>query len=141
MGFSISYGEKYIITSGDYGVLERVFQNKPVWVYDDLTRVKTFTSLNNANKFFTKNNLDVTACDIVQVKELYKPVFNIRINDNKIESKFTWSLKSDPNKHYQFDHDDKDNAEIELRRLKGIMLQKYQEMIMHSITINLPEFK
>ncbi len=139
MGFSILYGEKYIITSGDYGILERMFQDKPVWVYDDLSRAKTFVSLKNANKFFTKNEISLTGCDIVRVKEIYKPVFNIKINGNEIESYFTWSLKSEPNKHFQFDHDDKLNAEKELKRLKVITLQKYQEMIMDSITLKLPE--
>ena len=58
MGFSILYGEKYIITSGTDRILERVFNKKPVWVYDDLDRIKTFNSITAANNFIIKNAVD-----------------------------------------------------------------------------------
>jgi len=137
MGFSILYGEKYIITSGEDRVLERVFNNKPVWVYDDLDRIKTFNSITAANNFIIKNEIE--DADIIQIKDRYKPVFNIEFNVIKIEVYLTWSNIQSPNKSTQFDYDDKENALIELDRLKLILIHKYQDMIMYSKNLNLPE--
>ena len=137
MGFSILYGEKYIIISGTDRILERVFNKKPVWVYDDLDRIKTFNSITAANNFIIKNEIE--SADIIQIKDRYKPVFNIEFNVIKIEVYLTWSNIQSPNKTTQFDYDDKENALIELDRLKLILIQKYQDMIMYSKNLNLPE--
>mgnify|MGYP005990508655 FL=1 len=138
MGFSILYGEKYIITSGEDRVLERVFNNKPVWVYNQIERIKTFNSITAANNFFIKNNLE--GSKVTQIKDKFKPVFNILFNGDKIECYLSWSSKLYPNASTQFDYDDKENALKELNRLKLIQLQRYQDLIMYSKDLNLPEF-
>lgn len=151
MGFSISYGEKYIIVSGSERILERVYQKKPVWSFHDHhERIKTFNSEAAGNNFIIKNDLDQV--ELIQVKSRYKPVYNIHfkyvdIDDVntvgeaivlRIECYMSWTDRSQPNKKTQYDN--KDDAQKALDRHKLTLIQDYQNLIMYCKDLKLPEF-
>jgi len=137
MGFSLSFGEKYVITSGSGRVLERIYKNKPVW-QPNMKSAKTFNSYQAAHNCLHSNQITGS---VSQVKDIAEPFYLVtRLSDSpkEIFCDIIWVHNKavlDLPGYYR----DREAAQKALDNIKQEILREYQDLIMIFKDLVLPE--
>jgi hypothetical protein len=139
MDFSLQDGEKWIVASGSGRVLvELKASGEPVWEVQ-MSRSKCFTDQEAALNFITENKLHGSPA---QVKDLFIPVYLVlRIKEQvrRIHCELTWIHQNSQRMSSYFQT--REAAQKELDKLKAEIVMEFQDVIMYSRNVVLPEFK